>query len=220
MIASLDYTDISAFSPQDLGSEIWKEMATETSGWLRMKSAQKGSLCHGDCVFPLLISLTAPFIPARILDICPGRIRSLSHACTCAAHSKPCLLTLQATANQIYLFGLRGKRLDCWFAHHECSCLREENKITENQRGEKQEMVRVMELRWLKFQVFFLRFKLVSSHIAASELGPWQLPRVDHLVRTARFAGQGIGRILIWLLLAFIWGLGYSKNSLSQCKVS
>ncbi len=51
MITSLDYTDISAFSPQDLGSEIWKEMATETSGWLQMKSAQKGSLCYGDVFF-------------------------------------------------------------------------------------------------------------------------------------------------------------------------
>lgn len=51
MIASLEYTNTSAFSPHDLRSEIWKEMATETSGWLQMKSAQKGSLCYGDVFF-------------------------------------------------------------------------------------------------------------------------------------------------------------------------
>lgn len=48
---------------------------------------------------------------------------------------KAVFIDTAATANQIYLFGLRGKRLDCWFVHHECARLKEESKITENERG-------------------------------------------------------------------------------------
>lgn len=128
MIASFDYTDMSAFGPHDLCSEIWKETGTETSGWLQLKSAQKDGLCHGDVFFLLWFLWQLLFIPGPNPQCLAWQDPLPFSRLYTRLSLKAVFIDTAAMANQIYLFGLRGKRLDCWFVHHECSYLTEESK--------------------------------------------------------------------------------------------
>lgn len=133
MIASLEYTNMSAFSPHDLCSEIWKEMATETSGWLQMKSAQKGSLCHGDVffLFWFLWQLLSSRTESPVFGL---------------AGSAPFLTPVHAPLAQsrVYWHCSHGKsNLFIWFEREKTRLLicapwmfpsEEESKITENER--------------------------------------------------------------------------------------
>lgn len=134
MIASFDYTDMNAFSPHDLCSEIWKETGTETSGWLQLKSAQKDGLCHGDVFFLLWFLWQLLSSPDRIPSVWPGRIHSCSHACTRAARSKPCLLTLQPRQIRSIYLVWEGKDWTADLCTMNVPIWRKRVKITESER--------------------------------------------------------------------------------------